>query len=77
MWERGRLGGIRERSQKKEKAFLLKEIILYGYFFQPYRWIFLFMAVMGDRRMAAGVKTALYGIEFSRESSVVSIRWDA
>jgi len=24
--ERGRLGGIRERLQKKEKAFLLKEI---------------------------------------------------
>jgi hypothetical protein len=28
--ERGRLGGNRERSQKKEKAFLLKEIRIMG-----------------------------------------------
>jgi hypothetical protein len=36
-----------------------------------------FMGVMGDRRVTADVKTALYGIEFSREFNAVSIRWDA
>jgi len=35
-----------------------------------------FMAIMGDRRMTADVKIALYGIEFSREFSAVSTRWD-
>ena len=43
----------------------------------PYRWIFLLMAVMGDRRVTADVKTALYGIEFSREFNAVSTFWDA
>ena len=35
-----------------------------------------FMAVRGDKRLTAIVKTALYGIEFSREFNAVSIRWD-
>ena len=39
--------------------------------------LFFFMAVMGDRRVTAKVKTALYGIEFSREFNAVSIYWDA
>ena len=38
--------------------------------------LFFFMAVMGDRRVTAKVKTALYGIEFSREFSDVSTRLD-
>jgi len=39
--------------------------------------LFFFMAVKGDRRVTAKVKTALYGIEFSREFNAVSIYWDA
>jgi hypothetical protein len=35
-----------------------------------------FMAIMGDRRVTADVKTALYGIEFSREFNAVSTRLD-
>jgi hypothetical protein len=33
-----------------------------------------FMAVKGDRRMAADMKIALYGTEFSRESNAVNAR---
>ena len=58
--ERGRLAGI-----KGAWVFLSTA----GEFF-------FFIAVMGDRRMTADVKAALYGIEFSRESNAVSIRWN-
>jgi len=39
--------------------------------------LFFFMAVKGDKRVTAGVKIALYGTEFSREFSAVSICWEA
>ena len=68
--ERGRLGGIWERSQKKEMAFLWVFLSTTG-------GLFFFMVVMGDRRVTADVKTALCCTEFSREFNAVSIRWDA
>jgi len=42
-----------------------------------FRAIILFMAIMGDRRVTADMKTTLCVIEFSREFNDVSVLWDA